>query len=204
MFIISKDLSLPSAYIYLSFNFSSKTYCPSPRVPKHFQHTLTTSVYCKLLGTNAAHHKSFTLLHFFISVRMPCFREVCWTLSVNEHSKKAHVNELNTWYTHTHLCTFIFTDTHVYIYYTYVYTHRHTHTHIYAFIEFLYWLHWRHSDKKAFLTVGLSAWNSLASELHPLPRDLSSSFYKLLKTSFCPGLDWDRFSVVVTLKCGAI
>ena len=34
----------------------------------------------------------------------------------------------------------------------------------------------------AFSIVGPSAWNSLPSELHSLQSDLSSSFYKLLKT----------------------
>src|SRR6218665_475833 len=41
---------------------------------------------------------------------------------------------------------------------------------------------------RAFSIVGPSAWNSLPSELGSLPRDLSSSFYKLLKTYFRPGL----------------
>jgi len=40
-----------------------------------------------------------------------------------------------------------------------------------------------------FSIVGPSAWNSLPSELRSLPRDLSSSFYKLLKT-FIFALDW--------------
>src|SRR6218665_311758 len=35
---------------------------------------------------------------------------------------------------------------------------------------------------RAFSIVGSSAWNSLASEIRSLPRDLSSSFYQLLKT----------------------
>src|SRR6218665_1201588 len=35
---------------------------------------------------------------------------------------------------------------------------------------------------KAFSIVGPSVWNSLPSEIRSLPRDLSSSFYKLLKT----------------------
>ena len=35
---------------------------------------------------------------------------------------------------------------------------------------------------RAFSIVGPSAWNSLPSEIRSLPRDLSSSFYKLLKT----------------------
>src|SRR6218665_3257768 len=35
---------------------------------------------------------------------------------------------------------------------------------------------------KAFSFVGPSFWNSLPSEIRSLPRDLSSSFYKLLKT----------------------
>jgi len=37
-------------------------------------------------------------------------------------------------------------------------------------------------QRRAFSTVGHSAWNSLPSELISLPRDLSSSFYKFLKT----------------------
>src|SRR6218665_2542957 len=35
---------------------------------------------------------------------------------------------------------------------------------------------------RAFSIVGRSVWNSLPSEIRSLPRDLSSSFYKLLKT----------------------
>ena len=35
---------------------------------------------------------------------------------------------------------------------------------------------------RAFSIVGPSTWNSLPSEIRSLPRDLSSSFYKLLKT----------------------
>src|SRR6218665_800038 len=35
---------------------------------------------------------------------------------------------------------------------------------------------------RAFSIVGPSVWNSLPSEIRSLPRDLSSSFYKLLKT----------------------
>src|SRR6218665_3361123 len=35
---------------------------------------------------------------------------------------------------------------------------------------------------KVFSIVGPSVWNSLPSEIRSLPRDLSSSFYKLLKT----------------------
>src|SRR6218665_1669885 len=35
---------------------------------------------------------------------------------------------------------------------------------------------------EAFSIVGPSVWNSLPSEIRSLPRDLSSSFYKLLKT----------------------
>ena len=35
---------------------------------------------------------------------------------------------------------------------------------------------------RAFSIVGLSAWNSLPSEIRSLPRDLSNSFYKLLKS----------------------
>src|SRR6218665_1635379 len=42
---------------------------------------------------------------------------------------------------------------------------------------------------RAFSTVGPSAWNSLPSELRSLPRDLSSLFYKLLKT-FTFALAW--------------
>ena len=37
-------------------------------------------------------------------------------------------------------------------------------------------------QKRAFSIVGQSVWNDLPSELRSLPRDLSSSFYKLLKT----------------------
>src|SRR6218665_1574773 len=48
----------------------------------------------------------------------------------------------------------------------------------------------------AFSIVGPSTWNSLPSELHSLPRDLSGSFYKLLKTYFCPGLGWECLGVV--------
>src|SRR6218665_4036505 len=41
-------------------------------------------------------------------------------------------------------------------------------------------------QKRAFWIVGPSVWNDLPSELLSLPRDLSSSFYKLLKTLiFC-------------------
>src|SRR6218665_99182 len=35
---------------------------------------------------------------------------------------------------------------------------------------------------RAFSIVGPSVWNSLPSEIRSLPQDLSSSFYKLLKT----------------------
>jgi len=35
---------------------------------------------------------------------------------------------------------------------------------------------------RVFSIAGPSAWNGLPSELRSLPRDLSSSFYKLLKT----------------------
>src|SRR6218665_471661 len=35
---------------------------------------------------------------------------------------------------------------------------------------------------RAFPIVGPSAWSSLPSEIRSLPRDLSSSFYKLIKT----------------------
>ena len=51
---------------------------------------------------------------------------------------------------------------------------------------------------KAFSIVGPSAWNSLPSELRSLPRDLPSSFYKLLKT-FIFAQAWERLGVV-TLK----
>src|SRR6218665_1887040 len=37
-------------------------------------------------------------------------------------------------------------------------------------------------QKRAFSIVGPSIWNGLPSYLRSLPRDLSSSFYKLLKT----------------------
>src|SRR6218665_2408051 len=37
-------------------------------------------------------------------------------------------------------------------------------------------------QKRAFSIVGPSVWNDLPSELRSLPGDLSSSFYKLLKT----------------------
>src|SRR6218665_3709819 len=37
-------------------------------------------------------------------------------------------------------------------------------------------------QKRAFSIVGLSVWNGLPSDLRSLPQDLSSSFYKLLKT----------------------
>src|SRR6218665_2767933 len=37
-------------------------------------------------------------------------------------------------------------------------------------------------QKRAFSIVGPSVWNGLPSALRSLPRDLSSSFYKLLKT----------------------
>src|SRR6218665_163015 len=37
-------------------------------------------------------------------------------------------------------------------------------------------------QKRAFLIVGPSVWNGLPSELRSLPRDLSTSFYNLLKT----------------------
>src|SRR6218665_1923831 len=37
-------------------------------------------------------------------------------------------------------------------------------------------------QKRAFSIVGPSVWNDLPSELRSLRRDLSSSFYKLLKT----------------------
>src|SRR6218665_446603 len=37
-------------------------------------------------------------------------------------------------------------------------------------------------QNRAFSIVGPSVWNGLPSDLHSLPWDLSSSFYKLLKT----------------------
>src|SRR5678815_976067 len=37
-------------------------------------------------------------------------------------------------------------------------------------------------QRRAFSIVGSSFWNSLLSELRSLPRDLSGSFYRLLKT----------------------
>jgi len=40
---------------------------------------------------------------------------------------------------------------------------------------------------RAFSIVGPSVWNSLPSEIHSLPRDLFSSFYKLLKTFIFAG-----------------
>src|SRR6218665_1663235 len=46
-------------------------------------------------------------------------------------------------------------------------------------------------QKRAFSIVGPSVWNDLPSELRSLPRDLSSSFYKLLKTLLF-GLGWER------------
>jgi len=49
---------------------------------------------------------------------------------------------------------------------------------------------------RVFFTLGPSAWNGLSSELRSLPRDLSSSFYTLLKTFlFASGhacLGWER------------
>src|SRR6218665_184046 len=39
-------------------------------------------------------------------------------------------------------------------------------------------------QKRVFSIVGPSVWNGLPSDLRSLPRDLSSSFYKLLKTLF--------------------
>src|SRR6218665_1835693 len=42
-----------------------------------------------------------------------------------------------------------------------------------------------------FSIVGPSAWNSLPSEFHSLPRDLCRSFYKLLKT-FIYARAWDE------------
>jgi len=40
----------------------------------------------------------------------------------------------------------------------------------------------QNKQHRVFSIVGSSAWNSLSAELRSLPRDLSSSFYKLLKT----------------------
>src|SRR6218665_1685244 len=40
----------------------------------------------------------------------------------------------------------------------------------------------RTAKNRAFSIVGPSAWNSLPSEIRSLHRDLSTSFYKLLKT----------------------
>jgi len=37
-------------------------------------------------------------------------------------------------------------------------------------------------QKMVFLIVGPSVWNDLPSDMHSLPRDLTSSFNKLLKT----------------------
>jgi len=37
-------------------------------------------------------------------------------------------------------------------------------------------------QKKAFSIVGPSVWDSISSDLRSLPQDLSSSFYRLLKT----------------------
>src|SRR6218665_3630609 len=41
---------------------------------------------------------------------------------------------------------------------------------------------------RAFSIVGPSAWNTLPSEICSLPQDLSSSFYKLLKTFIFVGV----------------
>jgi len=38
------------------------------------------------------------------------------------------------------------------------------------------------TSERAFSIVGPSIWNGLPSELRSLPRDLSNSFYKLIKT----------------------
>src|SRR6218665_967958 len=46
-------------------------------------------------------------------------------------------------------------------------------------------------QKRAFSIVGPSVWTGLLSELRSLPRDLSSSFYKLLKTLLF-GRAWER------------
>src|SRR6218665_983918 len=43
-------------------------------------------------------------------------------------------------------------------------------------------------QKRAFSIVGPSVWNGLLSDLRSLLRDLSSSFYKLLKTPLWPSL----------------
>jgi len=53
--------------------------------------------------------------------------------------------------------------------------------------------------------VGPSVWNSLPSELRPLPRDLSRcSYFKLLKTSFRPGLGWECLCVGPSYFEGAL
>src|SRR6218665_2463559 len=39
-----------------------------------------------------------------------------------------------------------------------------------------------HQTERAFSIVGPYVWNGLPSDLRSLPRDLSSSFYKILKT----------------------
>jgi len=44
---------------------------------------------------------------------------------------------------------------------------------------------------RAFSVAGPSIWNGLPLELHSLPRDLSSSFYSLLKTILF-ALGWER------------
>src|SRR6218665_2818740 len=44
-------------------------------------------------------------------------------------------------------------------------------------------------QKRAFSIVGPSVWNGLPSELRSLPRDLSSSFFKLIKILLF-GRDW--------------
>ena len=48
-------------------------------------------------------------------------------------------------------------------------------------------------QKRAFSIVGPSVWNGLPSDLRSLPRDLSRSFYKLLKTLLVwLSLGWER------------
>ena len=46
-------------------------------------------------------------------------------------------------------------------------------------------------QKRAFSIVGPSVWNGIPTELRSLPRDLSSSVYKLLKTILF-GQAWAR------------
>src|SRR6218665_174987 len=51
-------------------------------------------------------------------------------------------------------------------------------------------------QKRAFSIVCLSVWNDFPPELRSLPRDLSSSFYKLLPqdSPLWPSLSWERLS----------